>query len=197
MMPIRSYMLAVSLLLAGCIVPEAGVRPGTYDFGPLPAVLLGTEQTNLPTLTIADVQAPRHMETTYVFYRLAYSDAQAPKPYADSRWAMPPAQLIAQRLRSRLSQNAFVLNAGEVRADLLLKVELEQFDQVFDAPEASRGVVRLRASLIRDRTVVAQQTFTVDRAAASADAVGGVHALTQATDAVLDALAGWLQTHGK
>lgn len=192
-MDIRAIALVV--LLAGCIVPEPGVRPTAYDFGQLPAPAPGAEAATMPVLEIAEVRAPRHLESTYVYYRLVFSDAQAPRPYVDSRWTMPPSQLIAQRLKSRLSQGAYVLGPEDAHADLELAVELEQFDQVFDTHDASRGVVRLRASLIRDRRLVAQQSFAVERPAASADAAGGVHALTQATDAALESLAIWLEAH--
>lgn len=186
--------MALALLLAGCIVPEPGVRPGTYDFGQMeaPAATPG-----LPVLAISDVQAPRHLHSTLVYYRLAYSDAQMPKPYADSRWAMPPPQLVAQRLKNRLARHAAVLSSADAHADLRLLVELEQFDQVFDSPEQSRGVVVLRASLIRNQKLLAQQSFSADKPALSADGPGGVHALTQATDAALNQLADWVQAHAR
>lgn len=188
--------IAMGMLLTGCIVPEAGVRPHTYDFGHPPTRDARAESTPLPVLTVSEVRAPRYLESTYVYYRLAYADAQAPKPYAESRWAMPPSQLLTQRLKARLSQTANILSPGDARADLALRVELETFDHVFDTPQASRGVVRLRASLIRDRRFIAQQTFNIEQSAASPDAAGGVHALTQATDKALDALSAWVEANG-
>lgn len=196
-MRIRVIGPMLVLLLAGCIGPQAGVRPATYDFGQSPAVASKAESSTVPVLTISDVRAPRHLESTYIYYRLAFADDQALKPYADSRWVMPPSQLMGQRLRNRLSQGVHVLGFGDARNDLALRVELEQFDQVFDTQHASRAIVRLRASLVRDRRLVAQQTFAAERPATSADAAGGVHALTQATDAALDALAAWVEEHSR
>ncbi len=43
---------------------------------------------------------------------------------------------------------------------------------MFDAADKSRAVVRLRANLIRNRGLVAQQSFGIERAAATPDAEG-------------------------
>jgi cholesterol transport system auxiliary component len=68
---------------------------------------------------------------------------------------------------------------------------------VFDAPDRSVGLVRLRATVLetaggRER-LVAQRRFTVQRPAPSADAPGGVRALTAASDAAIEEIAQWLK----
>ncbi|MBU3735848.1 MAG: ABC transporter [Methylobacterium sp.] len=186
----RIVLLPV-MLLAACIVPEPAVRPEAYDFGPLPSPQQDTAAA-LPVLQVLDVQAPRGMDGNHVQYRLAYVDARALRPYANSRWNTAPSQLLTQRMRQRLARQGPVVGSGEVQAGLLLKTELEQFEQVFDSAAVSRGVVRLRASLVKDRRLLAQQTFSAERVADSADARGGVGALTLASDALLDDLALWV-----
>jgi cholesterol transport system auxiliary component len=198
--PFNILIAVLGVFLSGCAMPGSAVRPDTYDFGLSPELVSDSQQTMKPVktkllLAVADVQAPRRLETLLVHYRLSYADAQATKPYANSRWSMPPAQLVAQRLRNRLAQDANVLPVNEVAADLLLRVELETFDQIFDAPNSSKGVVRLRASLIRDRHLIAQQAFSSEQPANSADAAGGVRALTQATDMALNAVAEWVKVY--
>jgi cholesterol transport system auxiliary component len=83
--------------------------------------------------------------------------------------------------------------ADGARTDYALRVELEEFDQVFDAADKSRGVVVARASLVStsNRTLVAQKSFTFERAAASADADGGVRALAAAGGELVDAIVVW------
>ena len=51
----------------------------------------------------------------------------------------------------------------------------------------------VRATLVSQarHALIAQRTFTIERNAASADAIGGVHALVAASDALLDALVAW------
>jgi cholesterol transport system auxiliary component len=57
-------------------------------------------------------------------------------------------------------------------------------------------VLVVRATLVSQarRTLIAQRTFTIERTAASADAIGGVHALVAASDALTEALVAWTAT---
>ncbi len=105
-------------------------------------------------------------------------------PYAQSQWVMSPAALLTQRLRSSLSASSF----GEIHrvssddpAIYALRSELFEFEQVFDQPGRSRGVLRLRATL-EGNGVWAQRTFAIEKPAPTADAAGGVTALSQCAD---------------
>jgi cholesterol transport system auxiliary component len=79
----------------------------------------------------------------------------------------------------------------------VLRVELEEFSQLFESPTASPGVLRLRCTLLENtgggERLVAQRSFSVQRPAPSADASGGVRALAAATDAAAQDIAAWLQ----
>src|SRR5450759_551634 len=103
---------------------------------------------------------------------------------------MPPAQLVRQRLRESLSLKRAVVNPGESSVPLALRVELQEFSQLFDTTQNSSGLVRLRATLIEAKggadRLVAQQVVVVQRPAASADAPGAVRATTAATEAAAE-----------
>lgn len=204
-------LITVLALVTGCSVVDKPTRPTMYDFGPgalsttQPAAA-GAPLSALPTLAIADIAtAGGALDNQAVLYRLGYTDAQQLRPYSQARWSMPPAQLVRQRLRERLSERRVVLNAREgvalnrsQNANLpLLRLELEEFSQLFSAPDASVGLVRLHATLVEvtpaGERLVAQRNLVVQRPAASADAPGGVRALTAATDAAIEALDQWLQ----
>ena len=75
-----------------------------------------------------------------------------------------------------------------------LKLELEEFSQVFDAPDRSATLIPHAAAGGRgaERRLPVHQVFSAERPAPSADAGGGVRALTAASDAAVDALAQWL-----
>ena len=116
------------------------------------------------------------------------------------RWVMPPAALFGQRMRSdiaRANSAGVFLPADGVRASYTLRLELVEFSQVFDAPDKSRAVLHLRASLIRQRAVVAQQSFSIEQAAATPNAEGGVRALIAASDAAGEKLIDWLAANLK
>src|SRR5690606_34108433 len=120
-------------------------------------------------------------------------DANVLHPYAQSRWSMPPTQLLQQRLRDALAERRPVLDAkdsaslareGGRRPDTL-RVTLEEFSQYFDAPNQSRGLLRLRATVLErsaaGERLRGQRLFTVEQPAPSADAAGGVRALALAS----------------
>ena len=119
---------------------------------------------------------------------------------------MPPAQLVRQRLRDTLSLRRPVFNAREGLAlnrsqnpllPLQLRLELQEFSHFFSSPDASVGLVRLRATLVdvtaAGEKLVAQRVIVAQRPATTADAPGGVRALTAATDAAIEQLDQWLQ----
>lgn len=192
----------VMLGLPGCGVLQTPARAVVYDFGPgavvSPAASAGTP---LPVLVLADVESPAALDTTAVLYRLNYSDAQQLRPYAQARWSMPPAQLVRQRMRETLGQQRAVLPQADGvaprAAALTLRVALEEFSQLFEAADRSTGLVRVRATLSQGgaggEQLVAQRSFVVQRDSTSADAAGGVRALTAATDAVIADIDQWVR----
>jgi cholesterol transport system auxiliary component len=147
------------------------------------------------------VEASAALDSTAVLYRLAYSDTQQLRPYAQARWSMAPAQLLRQRLRVQLGLRRAVLNAAQglvvPATALTLHLELEEFSQLFETPERSAALLRLRATLGQSgngsERLVAQRSFVVQRPAGTADAAGGVRALTAATDATIGEVVQWLE----
>ncbi len=198
----RALICLSVLAVGGCTSLQPKPRATVYDFGPgAVAPVASTRIAPLPPLVLGDTDASASLDSTAVLYRLAYSDAQELRPYALARWSMTPAQLLRQRLREHLGQRRAVLNAAQgVVADkpaMVLHFELDEFSQLFETAERSSGLVRLRATLGQGgqgvERLLAQRSFVVQRPAASADAAGGVRALTEATDAVVAEIAQWLQ----
>nr|WP_068835527.1 ABC-type transport auxiliary lipoprotein family protein [Polaromonas jejuensis] len=206
------YLVLAMLLLGGCSgLPDKPTRASMYDFGPgvlsTPPTSLATGQAPLPPLAIEDiVTSGGALDNMALLYRLGYADAQQLRPYAQARWSMPPAQLVRQRLREQLGQRRAVFNAGEGVAlnrrqgavlPLLLRLDLEEFSQLFTAPDSSVGLIRLRATLVEvtpaGEKLIAQRQVVAQRPAPTADAPGGVRALTAATDAAIEELDQWLQ----
>jgi len=193
---------ACVLLLAGCSVLDKPVRPAVYDFGP--GVMANSSAGSVPAqapLTLAEVEAASALDSTAVLYRLTYSNAQQLLPYAQARWSMTPAQLLRQLLRETLGQRRTVLNPGDTSPALaspalVLRIELEEFSHVFAAPDRSAGLVRLRATLVQSTAagerLLGQRMVVAQKAAASADAPGGVRALADASDAAVRELEQWL-----
>ena len=190
------YIASLGLLLAGagCSISPISSSPELtqYDFGPDPAK--GAAPQLRQPLLVYDVNAPAWLDSPLIYYRLAYQDAARPQAYADSRWVSSPAELFGGRVRGRLAasgKGGVIHPADGTRASYALRVELDEFNQVFDAPGKSRAVVRLRASVLGKNSLVAQRSFSAERPAATPDAEGGVRALIAASDEVLAQLVAW------
>jgi len=184
--------------LGGCAIGKRVPSATEYDLGPSPVATLASPAQPalavLPAISVAEVLAPIWLDTPMMYYRLAYVNDQQPRQYGGSRWTMPPAQLFAQRLKSRLAQSgSAVLSASDGAANVpLLRLEADDFTQTFSSPGQSVGRVAIRASLFNVRTLIAYKTFVVERPATTADANGGALALANASDAVIADITAWL-----
>ena len=202
--------LVATLLLTACAaLPDKPVRAVTYDFGPGAVVAAPVPTSNtlqaLAPIALAEIESSAALNSSGVLYRLMYFNAQELRPYAQARWSMPPAQLLRQRLSAQLGKNRAVLNPGEAITSTAgnatpwaVRLELDEFSQLFESTTASVGLLRLRATVIQPalqgEKLLGQRTFVVQRPAPSNDVAGGVQALTNASDAVVLEIDQWLQT---
>jgi cholesterol transport system auxiliary component len=201
----RVLPLLLALLAAGCssLAPERPVRATLYDFGPGP-VNTAAPGPAQPPIVLEEVEAGTGLDSSALLYRLAYADAHQLRPYAQARWSALPARLVRQRLREQLGFGRAVLDPAESASlarvagtmPRVLHVELEELSHVFDSPTQSWGVLRLRATLMENtpagERLIAQRVLVQRQPAPTADASGGVRALTAATDAAAQELADWL-----
>jgi cholesterol transport system auxiliary component len=197
----RTFALASAAALASlmaCTTPQPPVAKAVYDFGPMLTQAAATSVATLPagasrspTIALPEIEAGAGLDSPALLYRLQYADAQHLLPYAQARWSVPPAQLVRARLRDALSSQGAVL-PSEGGTPWVLRVELDEFSQVFASPTSSQGVIRLRVSLMKDDKLVAQTTLLARANAPSQDAAGGVKALTAATDDAVRQLSAWL-----
>lgn len=185
--------LSGAALLSGCASGSQSMA--LFDLGSLQLNNTAVAMP-LPAISIAEIKAPAWLDSQRMFYRLSYSADQQPRPYADSKWTMPPAQLFLLRLKSRLSHaGGVVVPASDGAAKLpVLRIEADDFSQVFQNQGQSNAHIAMRASLFDGRVLRAQKMFVKQLPANSADARGGVAALAKASDAIIDEMAVWLTT---
>jgi ABC-type uncharacterized transport system auxiliary subunit len=179
-------VLIVLLLLGGCAVGARNSPPlAVYDFG-LPAARLPAAE-NWPRVAL-EVRSPAWFDSLNIDYRLAYDNPLKQREYADSRWAGAPGVLLAQRLRQQLG----TVNDNGSSA-CLLRVELQEFSQVFASPQQSQALIQANVQLFdaRRQLLVVRQ-LTVERPASSGAAAGGVAALVDASNDFGVQLARWL-----
>ncbi|NML33255.1 ABC-type transport auxiliary lipoprotein family protein [Paraburkholderia antibiotica] len=182
-------LLAFGVLAAGCAGTSAVVSDVRYDFGPPPQ---SAAAAPLPAVKVLEVTAPAVLESDRLVYRLSYADAQQTAAYANSHWTMMPAQLLTQRLRNALSERGTVLTGADGVAAPVLRVDLTEFEQVFDSQADSHGAIAARATLMKDGKVIGQRSFVARAPAQSADAAGGARALAIASDDLVAQIGAWL-----
>ncbi|MFM0414169.1 ABC-type transport auxiliary lipoprotein family protein [Paraburkholderia aromaticivorans] len=184
-----AVLLAFGVLAAGCAGNPAALSDIRYDFGPpAPAASAGTS----PAVKVLDVSAPDVLESDKLVYRLSFADAQQTAAYANSHWTMMPSQLLTQRLRGALSSRGTVLTGADGVSAPVLKVDLSEFEQVFDSQSESHAAVTARATLIQSGKVIGQRTFIARAPSRSADAAGGAQALASASDDLVAQIGAWL-----
>jgi ABC-type uncharacterized transport system auxiliary subunit len=181
--------LLLGLTLAGCFT--AGKRGGEeslaiYDLG-LVSVQPAEKPRRNPPVAI-EVRAPLWFDSMGIEYRLAYVDKARLREYGRARWAGPPAQLIQQRL---VQQLGFVVH-GQSRAGCVLRFDITEFSQVFDTPNTSHALLQGRLQWMdRSRTSIAVREINQRSEAPSADARGGVTALSASIEQLTVTIKDW------
>lgn len=193
-----AILVAGASLLSGCAAVSQPDSSTLYDLGPLHAGQTAIPNVDLPPISIAEVSVPAGLDSTMMFYRLNYANQQQPRPYAQARWVTTPSELLSQQLKARITQAGGVaLSRSDGAANVpVLRVEATDFTQSFSAPDQSTAQVGLRASVFKDRSLVAQKTFVRQVPAPTPDAAGGAKALANASDAAIADLISWLSTLG-
>lgn len=178
-------VLLLGLSLAGCLT--GGRRGGdsattAYDLGLPPAVAAGETAWQL------EVRAPAWLDGSAMIYRLAYADAAQWREFSQARWVAPPAGLLERRLQRLLGYAA----AGK-RSGCLLRLELDEFSQVFTAPQRSHALLQVRASWFdAGRKPLLVKPLRIEQAVPAgraADAQSGVTALVEAVGMLAEQIA--------
>ncbi|MEM8512743.1 cholesterol transport system auxiliary component [Massilia sp. MP_M2] len=200
---LRSYRLAVAVtvagaaLLAGC-ASNKGAPNTIYDFGAPSAQRFtpANPSSQLPPIVVMDATGGAVLDNERMVYRLNYADPLQARTYAGSRWSGTPLALVTQRLKVRLAQaGVTVLSATDAANRVpILRIEIDDFVHAFSSTSASEGQIQLRASVLADHRLVAQQSFAHSAPAPSQDAAGGVAALAAGTDRIALDLKKWLST---
>ncbi len=190
------------MLLVGCAATRTQTPVAIYDFGlqrlsDAPNAYDTSRQPRLSGSLSVAVTSPTWLDSPAIQYRLAYHDLARSYIYASNRWAAGPATLLTQRIKTRIAagSNGGVVTASDgVQANYVLRLDLEEFTQVFNTTDQSHALVRMRASLIDrgTRLLLAQRSFSMEHAAPTPNAAGAVHALTEASDKLIDNLIDWL-----
>jgi len=184
------------MLLTACSSTPVAQQLQQYDFGPLTVNASAQAGQGKLQISIADIGIPPALDSNAMLYRLQYDNVQQLKAYTLHRWSMPPAQLLAQRLKAGLvTQGADVLANTDGAANLpILRLEVDEFSQIFTSASQSNAQISLRASVIKGHKLIAQKSFQQKIAATTADAPGGARAMREAADASIMEIQSWIMS---
>jgi cholesterol transport system auxiliary component len=194
----KRLIASFCVVLAGCALGgRSGASFNVYDFGPPATPLPAQGLAKLGAGIALDVRAPSWFDSPGIDYRLDYEDSLRRRQYAESRWAAAPAPLLARQLRQQLG-----LSGGDGGANACqLRVEVQEFSQVFATPASSQGVLQARVLLLdAKRGTIAERPFAIATLASTQDASGGAHALVQSGLELGRQVSGWivaLEAQGK
>ncbi len=183
-------LLLAALLATGC-ASRRERAPQIYDFG----IAAAPAGPAADSVFVAEVRAADWLDTTDMFYRLAYRDPRALTPYTDSRWAGTPAALLTVRLRQSVG-NGLATRNPQVKC--VVGLSLAEFSQVFASGNASRAVLHAQATLVENTTAGRNMSreFRLERPTPTADAAGGASAFSEIADSLSEELRAWISVAG-
>jgi cholesterol transport system auxiliary component len=173
----RSLAAFAAVGLVGCAGGGADMPDHRYDLG------IEAPSAQMPALELREVRALRPFDGVGMYYRLAYRNGTELARYAQARWAAPPAQLVRKQL-------ARAMRTGSPRC--ALDVELQEFSQVFSAPNTSSARLELIASLDTPDGGSRTIALRLSEKGGGASASEGVGAMQRAVTHAVDDLAKWV-----
>lgn len=183
------FLCLLVLALAACsgTGKRGSATVAAFDFG---EVEVAAEASRLPLPLGLEVKAPPWLDSGALHYRLRYADPGRLHEYAQARWVGPPSQLLQQALAQR-----YALDTGKGGAPCLLRVDIDEFAQVFTSAQASHGKLQVRLTLLdRRRWPLAETARGIVVPAPTPDAQGGRIALRTAVRQLGEQVETWLAT---
>jgi len=183
-------LLLAALLAMGCVSTREHPLQ-IYDFG----IAAPPGSASGESVFVTEVRAADWLDTTDMFYRLAYRDPRALASYANSRWAGTPAAMLTVRLRQSVGNGSVARNP---QVKCVLGLSLAEFSQVFATGNASRAVLHAQATLVENATAGRNMSreFRLERPTPTADAAGGAAAFSEVAAALSEELRAWISEAG-
>jgi cholesterol transport system auxiliary component len=183
----RPALLALGLILivsACSVLPERPSVVALHDFGPSEKFISsGSSGSEATAWSTVSVEAPEWLQNKYIRYRLLYVDPTRVRFYAQDHWLAAPSAMLAQRLSPAGGGNG-----------LRLKIQLLEFEQVFDGPQTARVILAFHASVQPpvSEEVIGNKVFSLSLPSPTADAAGAVTASAKLIEDAVNSLQTWI-----
>jgi len=196
----RPMALALgALALSGCALLSTPDPVQTYRFGGVPATTALAASGAAPVqVSLRRVEFPEAVEGD----RLLGVTGTETAYIKDARWVSPAADLYMESLENAFAAQATrvrVIGARELtRGTRSLDVDVRSFEARYDAPGATPVVVvtaRARVLVLPERTVAAEQVFTVQQPAGANRVSSIVEAFDTATRDLNTQIVAWTEAN--
>ncbi|MGR8940343.1 MAG: ABC-type transport auxiliary lipoprotein family protein [Gammaproteobacteria bacterium] len=171
-------LYAASLVASGC--SQTVQAPALHDFGALnpPA-----QNRQRPASAEIKIDAPKWLKDNRIRYRLLYDQPTRVRYYTLDLWIAPPPELLKQYLAAELIDSGYSL-----------ALELQNFEQQFDAPGSASVLMRFSAAAYAagGKNKLAGREFTLRSASVSPDAQGAVKGFAALAEQANRQLQAWL-----
>jgi cholesterol transport system auxiliary component len=181
----------LSLLLVACV---GGPPQSALVYYDIPGA---TEALPAPLRSL-DVIPATWLAGNSMYYRLAYADGSRREHYAETRWTAQPSEMLGVRLQRSLMASADSAGVAGGSTNLCrLRLDIDDFVQVFDTQGSSRLVLEARASLYGAQQAVLTRRLLSLSQPAGADARSAAAASGPLVDALTRELQGWIKLECK
>ncbi len=188
----------IAFIVAGC----SSLRPSVHEHTILPSNTphVAVTQSINATLKVLSTRSISSLASTQLYY---LKDASHIDAYLYSRWSDSPSSMIDRSLTSSLQNRqlftTLIPSTSSATADVILESDLSAFYHRFNDDAKSEGFIDVTYRLIDTKTkkTIASKHFVIIEPALSADAKGGVDALTKATWHLSEKTTDWLETVGR
>lgn len=173
------------LALAACNGLAVPPRPvALYDLGL-------TEPLDLPAGRAPAqilLNAPSWLNSSAMQYKLEWDQSSRRRTFLESRWVANPLELLSRSL------DRAILGATTGTNQCRMRVELDEFIQIFDSADSGRAELIARASWLpaRGDRILATREFRLSKPTVAATAERGVEALKDLSSELARGIAGWL-----
>ncbi len=158
-----------------CSVPAK--QPVLHDFG-LP--MSATAPQGKASVT---VNAPTWLWDNRIRYRLLFASPSQVRFYGLDRWIASPPELLEQ-----------LLGGSGKALDYALIIQLQDFEQQFDAPDQARVVLRfsVEAYAANNKQKIGMQGFYLEQATKTPDAAGAISGFSDLGQQAVEKIQKWL-----
>ena len=188
-----TLIIPVAIMITGC----SSTAPAINEYTIYPsASIKSTTVHSSKVLRLASTRTIPSLESKNLTYLRLNGVSGS---YLYTRWSDTPSLLIERSLHHSLQEqalfSAILSSTSSARADILLESDLHAFYHRFETGEKSKGVIDISYRLIDVDTKlpIASKRFYITKNAPSEDGIGGVKALTEATQELSEQCSQWIK----